>query len=90
MKTHLSGIIPLANYETDIEVGFPEFLLPAQNGFSLKEILQVNFILNLEKKCLFIMLEFTLKIAIGAIATGGLFCKEYIQLIKHHTVCLNG
>ena len=35
MKTHLSGIIPLANYETDIEVGFPEFLLPAQNGFSL-------------------------------------------------------
>ena len=43
MKTHLSGIIPLANYETDIEVGFPEFLLPAQNGFSLiqKSVLNV-------------------------------------------------
>ncbi len=35
MKTHLSGIIPLANYKTDIEVSYPEFLLPVENGFNL-------------------------------------------------------
>ena len=34
-KTHLAGIIPVANYDCEIEVGFPEVLLPVCNGFSL-------------------------------------------------------
>ena len=35
MSTHLSGIIPIANYETDLNVSFPELLLPVSDGFSL-------------------------------------------------------
>ena len=35
MKTHLSGIIPLANYENDIKLDFPELLLPVDDGFNL-------------------------------------------------------
>jgi len=35
MSIHLSGIIPIANYETDLKVSFPELLLPANDGFSL-------------------------------------------------------
>mgnify|MGYP003120167567 CR=1 FL=1 len=34
MKTHLSGIIPIANYDSDINVAMPPFLLPVTNGFS--------------------------------------------------------
>jgi hypothetical protein len=34
-KIHLAGIIPIANYDSDIEVGFPSVLLPVCNGFSL-------------------------------------------------------
>ena len=35
MKTHLSGIIPVANYETTINVSFPELLLPISDGYNL-------------------------------------------------------
>ena len=35
MSTHLSGIIPIANYETDLNVSFPELLLPVGDGFNL-------------------------------------------------------
>lgn len=35
MSTHLSGIIPIANYETELDVAFPELLLPVTNGFNL-------------------------------------------------------
>lgn len=35
MKTHLSGIIPIANYECDINVLFPHILLPISNGLNL-------------------------------------------------------
>lgn len=34
-KIHLAGIIPVANYECDIDVGFPQVLLPVCDGFSL-------------------------------------------------------
>jgi hypothetical protein len=35
MKTHLSGIIPIANYTTDIDIAFPHMLIPLSNGFNL-------------------------------------------------------
>ena len=35
MSLHLSGIIPVANYQVDLEVSFPELLLPVSNGFNL-------------------------------------------------------
>jgi len=35
MSIHLSGIIPVANYETDLNVSFPELLLPVGDGFNL-------------------------------------------------------
>ena len=35
MSIHLSGIIPIANYETDLNVSFPELLLPICDDFSL-------------------------------------------------------
>ena len=35
MSTHLSGIIPIANYETDLNVSFPELLMPVCDGFNL-------------------------------------------------------
>ena len=35
MKIHLSGIIPIANYTTDIDVVFPHMLLPLLNGYNL-------------------------------------------------------
>tara|TARA_E500000331_G_scaffold336248_1_gene363154 strand:+ start:2787 stop:3668 length:882 start_codon:yes stop_codon:yes gene_type:complete len=35
MKIHLSGIIPIANYETDLKINFPHMLLPLSNGFNL-------------------------------------------------------
>ena len=35
MSIHLSGIIPIANYETDLRTSFPELLLPVTDGFSL-------------------------------------------------------
>ena len=34
-KIHLSGIIPIANYDSDIESDFPPILLPVCNGFSV-------------------------------------------------------
>jgi len=34
MKTHLSGIIPLANHENDLGVNFPAPLIPIENGFT--------------------------------------------------------
>ena len=33
-KVHLSGIIPLANHKSDLDVGFPHNLLPVSNGFN--------------------------------------------------------
>jgi len=35
MSLHLSGIIPIANYETDLNVSFPELLIPVADGFNL-------------------------------------------------------
>jgi len=35
MSAHLSGIIPIANYETDLNISFPELLLPVSDGFNL-------------------------------------------------------
>ena len=35
MKTHLSGIIPLANYESDIDITPSPLLLPVANGFNV-------------------------------------------------------
>lgn len=35
MSQHLSGIIPIANYETELNVSFPELLLPVSDGFNL-------------------------------------------------------
>tara|TARA_Y100001938_G_scaffold88678_1_gene121525 strand:+ start:317 stop:1198 length:882 start_codon:yes stop_codon:yes gene_type:complete len=35
MSLHLSGIIPIANYETDLNVSFPELLMPIADGFNL-------------------------------------------------------
>ena len=35
MSIHLSGIIPIANYETELNMSFPELLLPVSDGFSL-------------------------------------------------------
>ena len=35
MSLHLSGIIPIANYETDLNVSFPELLMPVADGFNL-------------------------------------------------------
>ena len=35
MSLHLSGIIPIANYETDLNVSFPELLVPIADGFNL-------------------------------------------------------
>ena len=35
MSIHLSGIIPIANYETELEISFPELLLPVSDGFNL-------------------------------------------------------
>ena len=35
MSLHLSGIIPVANYQVDLEVSFPELLLPVNDGFNL-------------------------------------------------------
>ena len=35
MSLHLSGIIPIANYETNLQVSFPELLLPVNDGFNL-------------------------------------------------------
>ena len=35
MSIHLSGIIPIANYETELHTSFPELLLPASDGFNL-------------------------------------------------------
>ncbi len=35
MSLHLSGIIPVANYETNLQVSFPELLIPIADGFNL-------------------------------------------------------
>ena len=35
MSLHLSGIIPIANYKAELEVSFPELLMPVSNGFNL-------------------------------------------------------
>jgi len=35
MKTHLSGIIPVANYENELQVQFPHLLLPVADGFNM-------------------------------------------------------
>ena len=35
MSIHLSGIIPIANYETELDISFPELLLPVSDGFNL-------------------------------------------------------
>ena len=35
MSLHLSGIIPIANYETDLNISFPELLMPIADGFNL-------------------------------------------------------
>ena len=35
MKTHLSGIIPIANHESTLQVSFPDLLLPVSDGFNL-------------------------------------------------------
>ena len=35
MSLHLSGIIPIANYEAELDVSFPELLMPVSNGFNL-------------------------------------------------------
>ena len=35
MSLHLSGIIPISNYETDLNVSFPELLMPIADGFNL-------------------------------------------------------
>jgi len=35
MSAHLSGIIPVANCETELELSFPELLLPIGEGFNL-------------------------------------------------------
>jgi hypothetical protein len=34
MRTHLSGIIPLANYESGLDINFPAPLIPIENGFT--------------------------------------------------------
>ena len=35
MKTHLSGIIPIANHQCGMSLSFPEPLLPIEEGFSV-------------------------------------------------------
>ena len=35
MSLHLSGIIPIANYDTDLNVSFPQLLMPVTDGFNL-------------------------------------------------------
>ena len=35
MKTHLSGIIPVANHETSLKISFPDLLLPVADDFNL-------------------------------------------------------
>ena len=34
MSLHLSGIIPVANYDTELSVSFPELLMPVCDGFN--------------------------------------------------------
>ena len=35
MRIHLSGIIPVANYDSDVTLNFPISLLPVENGFDI-------------------------------------------------------